>query len=59
MDMEEKEIMRGNRKNFVTDVLSGYYDAMNMGLDIVDGILKLAAGEDVNNSYIRSISYGG
>ena len=44
---------------FINDVLSGYYDTMNLGLEIFDSMLKLAAGEDVNNSYIRSISYGG
>ena len=45
--------------DFINAVLSGYYDTLDIGLDIVNGLKKLAMGEDVNNSYIRSINYGG
>ncbi len=45
--------------SFTNAVLSGYYDTLEIGLDIVNGVKKLAMGEDVNNLYIRSINYGG
>ena len=44
--------------NFIMALLSGYYTAEEIGVDIVDGMLKLEDGKDVNNSYIRSIEYG-
>ncbi len=43
---------------FITAVLSGYYDTMVMGLDIVNGILS-ASDYNFANQYVRNIHFGG